>query len=221
MKCIEISLLAFYKNKNLSKLLEELKRIGIKRIHYDVMDGIYVPNTTFCDQYINLLKEFGFEIEIHLMVENVLYFYKLFKRYNPNAIVFHPSPINLNTIDFILNDAIKNNLHVGLAFNIDEDFEDYEKILKFTSINLIMGVNAGFGGQKILQKGIDKLHSFYNFLKNKNLNIPIIFDGGVNNHTINAIYEESSYIVSGSFIMNSVNKKVAYDELLYNNCSKN
>ena len=98
----------------------------------------------------------------------------------------------------------------------DVDFHQYEKYLPKTKINLIMGVNAGFGGQKISQIGIDKLHAFKLYLNTSHLSLPIIFDGGVNNKTINYIYEDSNYIVSGSYLINSANKKEAYLKLLYN-----
>lgn len=217
MKIVEISLLAFYKSSSLAAQLSELKNIGVKRIHYDVMDGIYVPNFTFCDQYINLLKSFGFQIEVHLMVQDVKYFYNIFKNHHVDAIVFHPSPIKINEIEEIMLDANKNDINIGLAINLDEDFNQYKNLFALSSINLIMGVNAGFGGQTISEIGINHLHNFKSFLLSNKLNIPIIFDGGVNDKTINLVYDASDYIVSGSYIMNSENKKVALKKLLTNN----
>lgn len=215
-KIIEVSLLAFYK-KNLKEELDELKKIGIKRIHYDVMDNVYVPNYTFKDEYIEILKSYDFEIEIHLMVAKPLQYFNIFKKYRPDAIVFHPSPANKNEILKIMDLAKINNINVGLAININEDFNNYKDIFRYTQINLIMGVKAGFGGQKITQIGINHLNDFRNYLSKNKLNIPIIFDGGVNDKTIKYIYKNANYIVSGSYLINSVDKKAAYDKLLLDN----
>lgn len=215
-KIIEVSLLAFYKD-DLKQKLEELKKIGIKRIHYDVMDGVYVPNYTFKDEYIKILKSYGFQIEIHLMVTDPLRYFHIFKEHHPDTIVFHPSSIDKNEIFKIIDLAKINNINVGLAININEDFNDYKDIFRYTNINLIMGVKAGFGGQEITQIGIKHLDNFKNYLLENNLNIPIIFDGGVNDKTIKYIYKNADYIVSGSYLMNSPNKKAAYDKLLLDN----
>ena len=216
IKVVEPSLLAFYNSTNFLRILRELKELGVERIHYDVMDGFYVPNFSFTTSFIPVLYQFGFSIEIHLMVKNVVYYYEMFKPYHPTSIVFHPDCLNKKTINYLLADGINQGIQIGLAFNLHVDFHQYESYLPKTKINLIMGVNAGFGVHHISQIGIDKLHAFKCYLTDHNLNLPIIFDGGVNDKTINYIYEDSNYIVSGSYLINSANKKEAYSKLLYN-----
>ena len=216
IKVVEPSLLAFYNSTNFLRILRELKELGVERIHYDVMDGFYVPNFSFTTSFIKILYQFGFQIEVHFMVKNVVYYYQMFKPFHPTAIVFHPDCLNDKAINFILDDANKQNIQAGLAFNLHVDFHHYEKYLPKTKINLIMGVNAGFGGQHISQIGIDKLHAFKHYLNINHLDLPIIFDGGVNATTVSKIYADSNYIVSGSYLINSVNKKEAYMKLLYN-----
>ena len=216
IKVVEPSLLAFYNSTNFLKILRELKELGIERIHYDVMDGFYVPNFSFTTSFIPVLYQFGFAIEVHFMVKNVSYYYEMFKPFHPTSMVFHPDYLDEKTINYLLEDASKQGIPIGLAFNLHVDFHKYEKYLPNTKINLIMGVNAGFGGQHISQIGIDKLHTFKQYLGEHHLNQPIIFDGGVNDQTIHQIYEDSNYIVSGSYLINSANKKEAYLKLLYN-----
>ena len=216
IKVVEPSLLAFYNSTNFLRILRELKELGIERIHYDVMDGFYVPNFSFTTCFLPILYQFGFKVEIHLMVKNVVSYYKMFKPFHPTAIVFHPDCLNKKAINLILEDASKQGIQIGLAFNLHVDFHQYEQYLPKTKINLIMGVNAGFGGQHINQIGIDKLHSFKQYLKINQLDLPIIFDGGVNANTVGQIYQDSNYIVSGSYLINSANKKEAYLKLLYN-----
>lgn len=216
IKVVEPSLLAFYNSTNFLRILRELKELGIERIHYDVMDGFYVPNFSFVTSFIPILYQFGFKVEIHLMVKNVTYYYEMFKPFHPQAIVFHPDYLDAKTINYLLENGVKEGIQIGLAFNLHVDFSKYEKHLPKTKINLIMGVNAGFGGQHISQIGIDKLHAFKHYLNDNHLTTPIIFDGGVNDKTINYIYKDSNYIVSGSYLINSANKKEAYLKLLYN-----
>ena len=79
-----------------------------------------------------------------------------------------------------------------------------------------MGVQAGFGGQKILNEGITHLHNFKKYLVNSNLDIPVIFDGGINNETIKSVYDDANIIVSGSYLMKSKDLKQTYLTLLNN-----
>ena len=180
------------------------------------MDNIYVPNFTFSIQYLDLLISYGFDIEVHFMVQNVIKYYLEFKEYKIKALVFHPSVLNKQEIEWIINDAKQNHIDVGLAININESFKDYLYIFPQTTINLIMGVNAGFGGQKILNKGIEHLKQFKQYLTSNNLDIPIIFDGGINNQTIHLIYNDANIIVSGSYLMKSKDLKKTYLSLLNN-----
>ncbi len=214
IKIIEPSLLAFYKDEDLVLKLRELKQLGITRIHYDVMDNTYVPNFSFTTEYINLLKENGFEVEVHLMVRDVKKYYEMFLPYQPNAILFHPSVLNDEQIKNIIESANNDGINIGFAINTSEDYNHYLKFIKDTNIILFMGVPAGFGGQAINEIGIQHLHSFKKYAFNNNLNIDIVFDGGINNKTISLIYNDANYIVSGSYLMKSENKKEAIDKLL-------
>ena len=180
------------------------------------MDNVYVPNYTFSIEYLNLLINHGFEIEVHFMVQDVIKYYLEFKEYKIDTIIFHPSVLDKQKIQWIINDAKKNHIKIGLAININENFEDYLDIFPLTDINLIMGVQAGFGGQKILNEGIIHLHNFKKYLTNSNLNIPIIFDGGINNETIKLVYDDADIIVSGSYLMKNKDLKKTYLTLLNN-----
>ena len=180
------------------------------------MDNIYVPNFTFSTQYLDLLISYEFDIEVHFMVQDVIKYYLEFKKYKIKALVFHPSVLNKQDIEWIIHDAKQNHIDVGLAININESFKDYLYIFHQTTINLIMGVNAGFGGQTILNEGIEHLKQFKQYLTSKNLDIPIIFDGGINNQTIHLIYNDANIIVSGSYLMKSKNLKKTYLSLLNN-----
>ena len=87
------------------------------------MDNVYVPNYTFSIEYLNLLINHGFEIEVHFMVQDVIKYYLEFKEYKIDTIIFHPSVLDKQKIQWVINDAKKNHIKIGLAININENFE--------------------------------------------------------------------------------------------------
>jgi ribulose-phosphate 3-epimerase len=69
MKLIEPSLLAFNLN-DLSQQLQEVKKLGAVYIHYDVMDGVFVPNTAFGPEQLLTIQKYGLLSNVHMMVED-------------------------------------------------------------------------------------------------------------------------------------------------------
>ena len=79
MKIIEGSLLAF--SKKVDEMINQLtilRNSGIKNIHYDVMDGIFVPNTAFFGEHLAVIKKLGYRIRVHLMVVDIELFVDFF-----------------------------------------------------------------------------------------------------------------------------------------------
>jgi ribulose-phosphate 3-epimerase len=91
-KIIEPSLLAFDSASIKSQLLA-VKQLGTTYIHYDVMDGKFVPNKSFGTEHLPLINELGLKANVHLMVKKPLTFIKDFINYPLNSIVFHPEGV--------------------------------------------------------------------------------------------------------------------------------
>ena len=186
---------------------ETIKRIDESNadyLHMDIMDGKYVSNKTFNKKNIKyIFNNCKKLVDVHLMVINPDRYLKYFKNDLVDIIYFHPST-SKNIMKTIYK-IKKLNKSVGLVINPDEDinaFVDY-----FSSIDnlLTMSVNPGAGGQEFIDSTINKISVISNTIKEKNQNILLAVDGGVNSETVKKIDKNIiDYVVSGSFICKSI-----------------
>lgn len=200
-KILEPSLLSF-NLANMQEQLDEMKKLGIKQIHYDVMDNNFVPNTAFGTEWLNLLHENGFDITVHFMVENPREWIERFIDFKGiKAITFHAEPIDeketLDLFRFIRN----HNILAGIALKPDTDIFKYQNILRQSDLITVMGVQPGFGGQKFMPIAIDNLKKFNEIKNELNLRLIIQLDGGVNFEVLKQTYQYADWFVSGSFLM--------------------
>ena len=142
-----------------SKLGEEiqnLEKANADLIHIDVMDGHFVPNITIGPSVISKLRKYtSLPFDVHLMIKPVNKFIESFAKAGADIITIHPEA----TED--LNESIKliksYNKKVGISLNPETSVEKVLPVLKSINLVLIMSVNPGFGGQKFIEKTLDKV----------------------------------------------------------------
>ncbi|MGL4616675.1 MAG: ribulose-phosphate 3-epimerase [Mycoplasmoidaceae bacterium] len=202
MKVIEGSLLAF--SKNIDEMISQLiilKNSGIKNIHYDVMDGIFVPNTAFFGENLSLLKSMGFTISVHLMVVNVENYIDFFIKEEIDYLTFHCEILsNLDSLRLI--QKVKNRgIKCGIAIKPNTSINDVINLINLSDIITVMSVEPGFGGQKFIIKTLDKLKE----IRKYNKNIIIQVDGGLNLETSELISEYANFFVMGTYLIDNIN----------------
>ncbi|MGL5591407.1 MAG: ribulose-phosphate 3-epimerase [Mycoplasmoidaceae bacterium] len=202
MKIIEGSLLAF--SKNISEMISQLitlRNSGIKNIHYDVMDGIFVPNTAFFGENLALIKSMGFTISVHLMVTDVESYIDFFIKEEIDYLTFHCEVLS-NLECFRLIKKVKNrNIKCGIAFKPNTSVNDVIDLINFSDIITVMSVEPGFGGQKFIIKTLDKLKE----IRSYNKDIIIQVDGGLNLETSELISEYANFFVMGTYLIDNIN----------------
>lgn len=208
-KVIEASVLAFDKNYfKFKKLAKEMKENNINNIHYDVMDGVFVPNTAYNGEKLKYLKKMGFEISVHLMVQNVEEYVRKFVYYDIDYLTFHCEPIEkeraIEVFKFVRGKGIK----CGIAIKPKTKIEDVVDLIKMSEIITIMGVEPGFGGQKYIPEITEKLKQIKTLVADKTI---IQLDGGVNTEIIKLTKNYVDYFVSGSFLVKTEDKKSLLD----------
>ena len=174
----------------------ELLEGKFKKLHIDIMDGLFVDNLSFGPKMIEEINNnFNFEIDLHLMVMNPVKCMDIFKDCHISSISVH-----IETITNI-NDILKNDdVEIGLALNPSTDIPDLNILNNFDYL-LILGVNPGFGGQEFLPETLAKLQNINKIISDNNLDLKIQCDGGINKNNIQSVIElGTDQIVVGSGI---------------------
>ncbi|WP_205589528.1 ribulose-phosphate 3-epimerase [Helicobacter labacensis] len=133
--------------------------LGVDFFHVDVMDGHFVPNLTFGPCVLkNLHAHFDTPLDIHLMVENPLFFVDLCKDLQPAFITLHAesTPHLHRSVHYIKNLGIK----AGVSLNPATPLCALDYIIQDVDLILLMSVNPGFGGQSFIPLSFEKIKAF-------------------------------------------------------------
>ena len=198
---------------NMEKTIYEIDQSKAEYIHFDVMDGDFVPNLTFGPQFISDLRSKTNKIfDVHLMINRVDKFLDDYIRAGSNIITFHYEiDEDLNKLT---NKIKKNKIRVGIALKPKTSLGDIRKYLHLVDQVTIMTVEPGFGGQTFLSDQINKIKSISNYIMENNLNVDIEIDGGINYETGKLCIDAGANIlVAGSFLFMQDNLTMATNKL--------
>lgn len=180
---------------NAIKLIEE-KKAGF--VHIDVMDGIFVPQISYGQPVVKSLRPLtNLVFDVHLMIEHPENHIKSFVESGADYITFHyEASENPNAVIDLIHSFDKK---AGISVKPKTPVSAIEKYLKDVELVLVMTVEPGFGGQKIISECVDKVRQLVELRKKLNLDFKISVDGGVNENTIQSVIDAGSdVIVSGS-----------------------
>ena len=191
---------------NFGELAKEIKAVceaGADLIHIDVMDGHFVPNLTIGPLVVEAVAKASTKpLDIHLMVENVLFFVDLFLPLKPKFISFHieeeKHPLRL--IDHIR----KNGVNPAIVLNPHTPVSSLKHIIDEVDMVLLMSVNPGFGGQKFIPSVLSKAMELRELIDSRNAKCMIEVDGGVNGLNVADLDAAGvDIVVAGSFVFGS------------------
>ena len=180
---VSVSILNVKDDKAIQTLYN-LETSGISNFHIDVMDGKFVKNDTTnkmleFSEYLNQIS--NLPLDVHLMVEDVESYIKSFAIFDPNIITFHLETAKNKEEVFKWIKLLKeNNIRVGISIKPDTKVEEIYEYLPFVHLVLIMTVEPGEGGQKLLPNTIQKIKEIKKYIDENNLEVDIEADGGIN-----------------------------------------
>lgn len=197
---------------DLDDTIKELNTLDIDYIHLDIMDGKFVPNTSFTYNQIKKIIEVSEKpFDVHLMVRDVEDYIYHYAMLNTEYITFHYEVLkDLKIIKKIKNYGIK----CGISVKPSTDIELMYELLPYIDMVLIMSVEPGRGGQKFIDNSLNKIKKLKDYIKKNNLNVIISVDGGINNNTgVNCVKNGADMLVVGSALINSNDKENFIKEL--------
>jgi ribulose-phosphate 3-epimerase len=194
--------------------IEMLNNSVAEWIHYDVMDGVFVPNISFGLPILEQISSITSKlIDVHLMINDPDPYIVPFKKAGAKNITVHVETCrHMNrTIQFIKEQGIM----ASVCLNPHSPVSLLEEILPEVDMVLLMSVNPGFGGQQFIEPTYHKVEKLRKMIDKQGLKTLIEVDGGVNLENGKKLFESgANVLVSGSFIFKNQNPAAQIAALL-------
>lgn len=192
--------------------LDELMESDCNEIHFDVMDGNFVPNLSAGPSILDSIKEkIKCNIDIHLMVKNPMLFIEDFSKIGADIITFHfesdDDPIN------VINKIKSLGMSPAIALNPETSWGEITHLIEHLDRILFMTVTPGASGRSFQYDVIEKIKNFVknnqDFL-NSEKDFQIGVDGGISKETANiAVKAGADVLISGSSIFWHEDKSIS------------
>ncbi len=179
---------------NLTQDIISAENTSIDMFHIDIMDGHFVPNLSIGPGVVQSIRPISnLPFDVHLMLDNPLNFVKPFADAGANNITFHYESNDsiIETIDVIK----KTGCSVGISLKPDTEENEILPYLDLVDLVLVMTVEPGFGGQKFRYDMIRKIKMIRNHIREKNLNVHLQVDGGIDIKTGKQVIDAGSNIL--------------------------
>ena len=199
MKCLSPSILSADFTR-LGEQVAAVEQAGAQYLHFDVMDGCFVPNISFGMPVLESLRgRTGLMMDVHLMVEEPARYVEAFADCGADIITVHTEACTdlHRTVDLIK----KRELLAGVALCPATPLSVLEYILPRIDMVLLMTVSPGMGGQKLIPYTLDKIRDLKKMIDRKGLKTDIEVDGGVNFKSLEQVLDAgANIIVAGSAV---------------------
>ena len=186
--------------KELGKEIQTIEENGAQYLHFDVMDGMFVPSISFGVPVLESIRPATKLVcDAHLMVTEPIRYVEAFAKAGADLITVHLEACeDINaTIEKIRACGCK----VGVSICPDTPVISVKDLLKKVDMILIMSVHPGFGGQAFIPESLDKIRELKAMIDAEGLRVDIQVDGGIYTHNVEEVIEAgANVIVAGSAI---------------------
>ncbi|WP_210135325.1 ribulose-phosphate 3-epimerase [Staphylococcus sp. GDX8P80P] len=187
---------------NLEDEIKTLEKAQVDGLHFDVMDGQFVPNISIGLPILDSIRTATqLPIDVHLMIEQPEQYINTFAEHGADMISVHvESTQHIHRALQMIKNAGKK---AGVVINPGTPVEVLLPVLEIVDYVLVMTVNPGFGGQSFIEACASKVKSLRDLKQSLNLNFDIEVDGGINDETIQLCADNgATMFVTGSYFFN-------------------
>ena len=188
--------------KVLGQEIKKTEANGAAYLHFDVMDGMFVPSISFGMPVLASIHDAtGQTMDVHLMVQEPIRYIEDFRKAGANLLTVHLEACE--DVDATLGKIRECGLKTGLSICPETPAEKIEHLLAEIDMLLVMSVHPGFGGQKFIPESLDKIRRIRKMIEEQKLNVDIQVDGGIYLSNVREVlHAGANVIVAGSAVFN-------------------
>ncbi len=183
-------------------------------VHFDVMDGVFVPNISFGFPVMKAITKVSHKfMDVHLMIVEPERYVKRFADAGAHLVTVHYEAVKdlRETLRLIKSCGVKAGVSVKPATPV----EVLEEYLPDIDLALIMSVEPGFGGQSFMPASYDKVRKLRHMIDSRNCGTLIEIDGGISSENAGSLFEAGcNVLVAGSAVFNSPDPKAEISKML-------
>ena len=197
--------------KELGKEIQAIEENGAKYLHFDVMDGIFVPSISFGMPVLKSIRSgTNLVCDVHLMITEPIRYVEDFAKAGADLITIHLEACE--DVNATIAKIKECGCKVGISIKPNTPVSTLQPYLDKVDMILIMSVEPGFGGQKFIPSSLEKIAETKAMIDASSLNIDIQVDGGIYTHNVEDVLKAgANIIVAGSAIFNGDTKQNTID----------